>query len=147
MAVTPVTSYEQVARAGSLVRVGMEPFSYRWLPNAAEHNPDGPGWAFRGSARTRQARQAHACGGWLLRGQLLVSRFGAGVCAVIRRHEGYYHFIDDQWQGPYRWKYTGPDSPTQSFAVLPVREWVALFGNLPDLPPRAFAAGPAAKTS
>jgi hypothetical protein len=146
MVLTPKIRYEDVARAGSLVRIGLEPFSYRWLPNAAKHNPHGAGWAFLDEqsrhprAISHQARQAQVCARWLLRGQLLASRLRSGACAVIRRHEGYYHFIDGEWHGPYAWKYTGPDSPLQRFVALPVRKWVALFGKLPDLPPYAFAA-------
>jgi hypothetical protein len=147
MAQTPKNRYEDVARTGALVRIGVEPFSYRWLPNAAKHNPHGPGWAFfdddtasRRKPLSHQTRHAYACARWLLRGQLLVSRLGSGVCAVIRRSEGYYHFINDEWQGPYQWKYTGPDSPAQSFVMLPVRKRVSLFGRLPDLPSSAFAA-------
>lgn len=146
MALSRHISYENVVSAGSFVRVGKEPFSYKWLPNGAKCSPHGHGWAFkddtpdRRKALTPQARHAYACARWLLRGQLLASRFGQGVCAVIRRHEGYYHFIEEEWRGPYQWRYTGPDSHMQCFILLPVRKWVALFGELPDLPARAFAA-------
>lgn len=117
------------------------PWHYRWLPNGAKHDPHGPGWAFIDGPgytrpRSHQSRFAGACGRWLLRGQLCI---GPGGRAIIRRHEGFYHWQDGQWLGPLNWTYTGSD-PQQRIiaAALPVKKWVSLFGKLPDLPPHAF---------
>ena len=127
-------------RAWMLMGVGPAPWTYRWLPNGARHDPSGPGWAFRDGPgyrkpRTRQAAFAGACGRWLLRGQLGGTQAGA----VIRRHEGHWHFLNGEWEGPYKWVYTG-DHP-ERFAVIvpPVVKWVARYGRPPDLPARAFA--------
>ncbi len=145
MVLTPAKSPLKIGRApgSAFIVCGVSrhpaPWRYHWLPNSAKHDLRGPGWAFMNAdpKLKHQTRFAYACARWMLRGQVCI---GSGGGAIIRRHEGYYHFQDGEWLGPLNWKYTGKD-PAQRFiaAALPIKKWVSLFGRLPDLPPDAFS--------
>jgi hypothetical protein len=96
----------------------------------------GWGWAYEvrpgehGPKNTHQRRRAYATGRWMLRGQLMRCHDKA----VIRRPEGYWHFLNGEWQGPYNWREHTAPGKTVPIVPVPVREWVTVFGRLPDLP-------------
>jgi hypothetical protein len=95
----------------------------------------GWGWAYEvrpgehGPKNTHQRRRAYATGRWMLRGRLCCTPAGA----VIESPEGRWHFLNGEWQGPFKWVSTGA---VEKFPIkiLPVAKWVTLFGRLPDLP-------------
>jgi hypothetical protein len=51
--------------------------------------------------------------------------------AVIRRHEGYWHFLNGEWEGPYKWVYTGNHPEHFAVIVSPVVKCWMLTENRP----------------